>query len=239
MIVWNHLTNRSCDLTDDEALQWDLSCTAWTIVKPSISRSTINPSDYKLENVVPESLNLFWNNNLAFTRSVMIARALASSLHQFEISNIIWTQSVNNSYMMAVIEWCKAFGSNNEEVHWKRVFGENSPYMSDLLSELDLSHDEYEQYWKKMTDARSKRIAHSNLDGEKVIELPELDTAIFMARSTHRILNLLLPHLSKVKGELFTLNPICFDVWKDNFENSLGETISPAIATAKGPDYPS
>ncbi|MGB1835818.1 hypothetical protein [Marinobacter adhaerens] len=207
------------------------SCTPWAYVnKPKFN---VDPAGYDLKDVDNEFLNQFWNNQLVFVRSAMIARALSESYSDTGTMNIIWQQSINNAYSTAVIEWCKAYGTDNEEFHWKNVFGERTSFMRDLLDNAKISNDEYKTYWERMIRARNERIVHSHLDGEGPVELPEFDTAIKMARSVHFILNELMPHLSKEQAALCHITPMSFDTWRANLESTLVETIPQALEATK------
>ncbi|ADP98875.1 hypothetical protein HP15_3111 [Marinobacter adhaerens HP15] len=229
MLVRNTRTGEQLDLEGSVAERWHHSCSPWTYGW----KSKINPTGYNFSEIEPESMHQFWNNNMAFVRSALIARQLSASIKELGVTNIIWTQLINSSYTTAVIEWCKAYGTNNEEFHWKKVFGENSSFITDLSWELNLTKDDLERYRVAMTEARSKRIAHSNMDGEAEIKLPQFDTAINMARATHALVIELIPRIPTEPNEIYRLNPPNFESWITHLQDSISSTIPDALAATK------
>lgn len=237
MRVKNTITNEEKDLLDEEAKQWVGSCTPWysdgrslqVFSSGTITRTPIN-GRYDLEKINPESVNQFWNYCLTCVRSVQCARKLSELINKRETPNNVWMQMKNNAYSVAVMEWCKGFGPDNEEFHWKKVFGKDSGFIKDLQTELKLSQEDYDSYWNTMRDARIARIAHTIPNYGQDVKLPDFDLAIALIRATHKILFQIAGELQKVKkSEVFLINPLDFDIWKSNLQEEIDATIKPAL----------
>lgn len=107
--------------------------------------------------------------NIAFYRSLAI---YCDSLNQN-----FWIYSFNNFFDMSVLEWCKVFGSRREPTHWTTVVSDEDMFRSDMLTELNLTDDEWESYWIEMKDYRDISVAHHTKNPD-LTKYPCLDTAL-------------------------------------------------------------
>jgi hypothetical protein len=69
---------------------------------------------------------------------------------------------------MAVIEWCKLFGSDHEEhqpVHWKNIVPseEHDSFRKELLAQLKVSMEEWLQYRERVKHYRDNYAAHMSV----------------------------------------------------------------------------
>ncbi|HFQ4907410.1 hypothetical protein [Vibrio owensii] len=60
----------------------------------------------------------------------------------------------------AVISWCKVFGSNKEECHWKNLISDHQAFRDRLFSELNITQKEFAAYQSKVLDFRNKWVVH-------------------------------------------------------------------------------
>jgi len=68
----------------------------------------------------------------------------------------------HNCTDMAVIDWCKLFGSDREPVHWKRVVprSDQADFRRDLLAYLGLTRKAWRAYRDDLKSYRDKFAAH-------------------------------------------------------------------------------
>lgn len=237
MRVKNIITNEEKDLPNNEAKRWVESCTPWYSEKwhPKAAalekdkQNTIT-TNYDLPNIDPESIHQFWNYCLSCTRSVLCARTIKGLLERYNTVTPSLSLVINNSYAVAVLEWSKGFGSNSEEYHWKKVFGEGSGFIQEIWQKVGISEGDYLKYWAQMSDARVSAVAHSGLPKNPDPILPDFNLAIDIFTATHEILIQVLNDLSKLrKPEIFLLEPMGFDVWMNNLQESFESTFAPAV----------
>ncbi|WP_146140463.1 hypothetical protein [Zobellella endophytica] len=85
-----------------------------------------------------------------------------------------------------VIRWCKVFGTDNEEMHWKKLINEADlvAFRADLFSSANVSQEEYSAYWRQMKEVRDSVCAHFNYEyvGK---EIPHFEKAIDSASAAH------------------------------------------------------
>jgi hypothetical protein len=92
--------------------------------------------------------------------------------------------TLNSHLMMSVIDWCKIFGANSSELHWKNTVVKNSEKFQDevrqkIYETTKLSSKEWEDYHKEITDFRNEYVAHYvDTHNEPV---PKMDNALTVA----------------------------------------------------------
>lgn len=113
----------------------------------------------------------------AVVRNVHLKRALASVDPQ-PILNF-WRITYGNLLDIVVLEWCKAFGTNAEPTHWKRVIKDkdHNVFHKDLLAALGITGAQWAAYWKEMKNYRDKLAAH-HIDDGTVKVYPDLKLAL-------------------------------------------------------------
>jgi hypothetical protein len=79
-----------------------------------------------------------------------------------------WRLMYGNLLDMAVIEWCKLFGSDHEEhqpVHWKNIVPkeEHDSFRKELLAQLKVSMEEWLQYRERVKQYRDNHAAHMSV----------------------------------------------------------------------------
>lgn len=81
-----------------------------------------------------------------------------------------WRLFHGNQLDIAVLEWCKIFGSDTEPTHWKKVVltADQDAFRASLLTELGINQHAWAAYWDDMKAYRDSLVAHH-------FELPRLD----------------------------------------------------------------
>lgn len=64
----------------------------------------------------------------------------------------------------AVVNWCKIFGTNSEECHWKNIVKNHDHFRDYLFDRLSISHAVFTNYQKGMLSFRNKWVAHYDPD---------------------------------------------------------------------------
>ena len=90
--------------------------------------------------------------------------------------NNYWIYCYNNSIDMAVLDWCHLFGNAEDELHWRNVISNVEDFRNDLLTFLDISFEDWEQYWNTVKDYRDKDVAH--IEVRPVTNVPTMKLGI-------------------------------------------------------------
>lgn len=91
-------------------------------------------------------------------------------------SDEFWAYTINAHYFQAINLWCMVFGTDNNEIHWKKL-GLNQELRTLLVSELELSEKDYLLYWNKIIEWRNKFSAHRVPDFRTSTPTPDLKIA--------------------------------------------------------------
>lgn len=88
---------------------------------------------------------------------------------------------------LAVLDWCHAFGQQNDALHWKKVFSdEEETFRESMLTTMEVSLDEFNHFRGQMKVYRDKDLAHLELHNISMI--PAMNKAMHsMAFYYHRI----------------------------------------------------
>ena len=80
---------------------------------------------------------------------------------------------------LAVMEWCKIFGSNAEYTHWKTLLHEDDHdnFRNNLFEHLNIKPEEWDKNWVKLKTYRDELVAHHNREND-VPNYPTLDIAL-------------------------------------------------------------
>lgn len=93
-----------------------------------------------------------------------------------------WIMTVNLLADAAAVEWCKVFGSWDEDTHWTRAVPKerHDEIRADLLKAIGLTQAEWEEYRNSIVSYRNQMVAHHDLDAT-VGNYPHYDVAIVAA----------------------------------------------------------
>lgn len=81
----------------------------------------------------------------------------------------------NNFIESAILKWAHIYGNHNDSLHYRRSMPNCDQFKIELLESIDLSDNDWKEYWSLMKNFRDKRVSH--IDPEPLIEVPNLDIA--------------------------------------------------------------
>lgn len=81
-----------------------------------------------------------------------------------------------NCFDQIYLEWCKLFGSWNEEHHWRKVVTDSDCFEEGLLAALDCGGPAFEVFHAEMKEVRDRVVAHQDVYEE--IPTPTFDKAL-------------------------------------------------------------
>jgi hypothetical protein len=88
-----------------------------------------------------------------------------------------WRLIYGNLLDVAVLEWCKVFGTDAEPTHWKKVIADHDSFRKGLLATLKTDEAAWNAYWEEMKHYRDNRISHHVEDAD-LERWPKLDLAV-------------------------------------------------------------
>ena len=86
-----------------------------------------------------------------------------------------------------VINWCKIFGVDNEDCHWKRVVKDHGAFRTFLFFRIDTDPAAFRKYQESVLDFRNKWIVHFDPQYDHGV-VPKLDVAYQTAIALHEYL---------------------------------------------------
>jgi len=101
----------------------------------------------------------------------------ALSQYKDEFEQNWWILIYNNFFDIAILEWCKVFGTDSEPTHWKNLITDHDVFRQGLLSALGTDQASYNAYWETVTSYRNKLLAHRTRE-PSVKNYPTLDFAL-------------------------------------------------------------
>lgn len=112
------------------------------------------------------------------TRCIALKRALTEVEPDPALN--FWRVMHGNLLDMAVLEWCKLFGSDDEDhqqVHWKNLFANEDEFRAGLLARVGMDKRAWAAYWTQMRAYRDQHVAHLDFDKRDVTSYPDLGPA--------------------------------------------------------------
>jgi len=88
-----------------------------------------------------------------------------------------WRFIYGNLLDVAVLEWCKIFGTHAEPTHWKKLITDHDSFRNGLLAALKINEPTWVAYWEEMKNYRDNRIAH-HIEYADLKNYPKLDLAL-------------------------------------------------------------
>jgi hypothetical protein len=82
---------------------------------------------------------------------------------------------------IAVLEWCKLFGSDDEErqpLHWTNTVSDQTQFRNDLFSRLRIYESKWFSYWNEMRRYRDQTVAHHDIRRFEIKNYPKFDLAL-------------------------------------------------------------
>lgn len=132
----------------------------------------------------------------SFSRSYSLFNAIYGKLDELDYGtgNLFPFKTICNALLSdSAVSWCKVFGSNAEETHWKTIIPEHDEFRDCLLDNLNIEREHFTQYWKKMKTFRDNVVAHFNAEHFSAGSTPLFDIAELSSAFTHKYMRQLLP----------------------------------------------
>jgi hypothetical protein len=118
----------------------------------------------------------------AIIRNISVKRALHKICPEPSLS--FWAVIYGNLMDMTVLEWCKLFGSDDEDrqpVHWKNVVADQDSFKSKLLAEVGMDTTSWLDYWNELKRYRDRCVAHHDPGRISIPNYPQLEPALLSA----------------------------------------------------------
>jgi len=137
-----------------------------------------------------------------------------------------WRLIHGNQLDIAVLEWCKVFGSDGEATHWKKIVppASHEQFRNGLFAAVGVTADTWVAYWNEMKAYRDNLIAH-HIELNRVANYPTLDLAL---KSSFFYYSYLIKELRSL-GE--TRYPDDLQTYYEAFESQAREIAALAIAS--------
>ena len=157
-------------------------------------------------------------------RSVEMKRALTRVDPEPHLN--FWRLIHGNQLDIAVLEWCKVFGSDGEATHWKTIVppANHHQFRDALFTAAGVTVEEWAAYWKEMKAYRDNLIAH-HIEMNRVPNYPMLDIAL---KSSYFYYSYVIKEL-RLLGEMRF--PDDLQVYCEAFEIQVREIAATAIAS--------
>ena len=117
---------------------------------------------------------------MVFAQSIQVRRMIEGIA--LDPKQTFWIMTVNLLADAAAVEWCKVFGSWDEDTHWTQVVPKerHDQIRTDLLKALGLTQAAWEEYRNSIVSYRDQMVAHHDLDAT-VAKYPHYNVAIVAA----------------------------------------------------------
>jgi hypothetical protein len=117
---------------------------------------------------------------MVFSQSVHVRRMIDGIA--LDPEQTFWIMTVNLLADTAALEWCKVFGSRDEDTHWTRAVpkDKHDGIRADLLKAISLTQADWEKYRDGIVGYRDQVVAHHDL-GATVAKYPHYDVALVAA----------------------------------------------------------
>ena len=121
----------------------------------------------------------------SFVYHLIYYRELRAAYSRLQLESEFWTHTINAHLLQATIYWCMVFGPHGcNPTHWKNLSSQESEklqlsFRKGLFEQINLSMEQWQQYWKKMTGFRNQYVAHRELSF--VESIPYFENALKVA----------------------------------------------------------
>ena len=115
----------------------------------------------------------------SLVRTIQLRRTLHTVWAEPHLN--FWRVIYGNLTDMAVLEWCKLFGSDdqdNQPVHWKNVAVEPAAFRKALLAKLGIYDSKWRSYWAEMKRYRDQSVAHHDQRRVEIKHYPTFDLGL-------------------------------------------------------------
>lgn len=136
---------------------------AENIFEPPTSKAKLNTqiSEVNMYNPVEMQGRFFVLNS--FFRSYFLTNGLELMCAKYDSQNTAsstFTHIHNVLLCDIFVSWCKLFGVDSEECHWKNLVKDEVDFRKYLYSQLSITPNEFRAYQKQVLDFRNKWVVH-------------------------------------------------------------------------------
>ncbi len=132
-----------------------------------------------------------------FTRNLAYFRAGWTELKPRREGNF-WITAIGNFIDVSVLEWCKLFGDDADNHHWKNIVTDQKIFRSELMKDIRITDREWKDNWKTIRNYRDQFVAH--LDSEHTMHIPKMDIPERMVRFYYEQLRWLCSSVTVLAG---------------------------------------
>ena len=120
-----------------------------------------------------------------FVHHLAYYRMLSRFYNEIQIRSEFWTYTIDAHLLIAIIDWCMVFGTDSNEIHWKKVVLDEQnrcDFRCHIRKFANLSKDEMEEFWYSMTKFRNEYAVHKTA-ATHYPAVPYMDTALIIVTS--------------------------------------------------------
>jgi hypothetical protein len=162
-------------------------------------------------------------------RNVHLRRELVKVCAEPKLN--FWRVMYGNLTDTAALEWCKLFGSDDNEtqpVHWKSIAQDQDRFREDMLRAIGVTREAWNEYWAEMKTYRDHAVAHFDpRQSVTIARYPPFDLAL---KSSYFYYIYLRAELAKL-GE--GLLPEDLEQYSLQFAKKCGEVAAVALNATK------
>jgi hypothetical protein len=159
---------------------------------------------------------------MVFSQSVHVRRMIEGIA--LDPRQTFWIMTVNLLADAAAVEWCKVFGSWDEDTHWTQAVpkDKHDGIRADLLKAISLTQADWEKYRDSIVSYRDQLVAHHDLDA-RVAKYPHYDIALVAA-------DFMFDQLRKVaEPDLLGGIPTSLDRWSRTVSENMSAIVKKAF----------
>ena len=120
-----------------------------------------------------------------FIHHIAYWRCCSKEYQKSGIRSELWAKTSNAHLLLAVVNWCMVFGTDSNEIHWKKVVidkADQNDFRRRLLADLEMTKREWDEYHGSMTLFRNTFAVHLS-SNSPYPTLPMMDPAMRTAFS--------------------------------------------------------
>ncbi|MFH1882337.1 MAG: hypothetical protein ABIL62_06460 [Planctomycetota bacterium] len=120
-----------------------------------------------------------------FVHHLTYYRVLSRFYNEIQNKSEFWTYTIDSHLLIAIIDWCMVFGTDSNEIHWKKVVLDEQyrrNFRSHLRKFANLSKNEMDKFWSSMTKFRNEYAVHKTA-ARHYPDVPYMDTALIIVTS--------------------------------------------------------
>lgn len=118
-----------------------------------------------------------------FVHHLVYYRVLSRFYNESQIRSVYWTKTIDAHLLTAIIDWCMVFGTDSNEIHWKKVVIDEQyqcNFRRHIRKLANLTKKQMDEFWFSMTNFRNKYAAHRTA-ATHYPAVPYMDTALIIA----------------------------------------------------------